>query len=507
MVDYADWQVDEVERPTDVPISLRGCANDLAYRLLNWNEGSKVISVMVEGPRGTGKSFAVLSILYALCYAFPGIQILVSRNKRESMSTSTLKTLEKCMPAGEPALNGPKPEGRSVYRFENGSEIHLAGLDQQDRIRGGTFDIVYHEEGTESDTPDGYETMLGTLRSFRAPFQMFITTTNPKQPGHWLNRFANEGRFERLKSRFEDNPALYSETRKAWTREGEAFIQGLKALTGHRYRRDYLGEWCAAEGVVFDEYDDSVHIIDGLIEKEPLMGHTLVVPKWGRRIPIDWYGVGMDFGYRAPGVVQVWGVNDEHRMLFRVAEVYKTNWQIDQWARAIRSLREEFPFETGVADCADAGNIAFLNDRCREFMGRGEGPFLHPANKAKGKLYGFDQLRWGFAKTEGGPRTFLLSNALRYGKDPNLASANKATCFEEELPNCVWRDAVGPKGIIKEEIDPSCADHAVDAAVYFHIFAWGRSETVTHDRTIFKPGTMGHWLGDYETLGWDWRMN
>lgn len=495
---YADDHVIEEIRP-----DLRGCIRELQQQFFTYNGPQVTRSIMVEGPRGTGKSYGVLMLIYVMCHVFPGIKVLLVRNKRRSMSGTTLSLFEQCMTRDDPAREGPKPEGRSVYRFENSSEVWVAGLDEEDRLRGFTVDVVYYEEGTESDSPSGYETLLGTLRSFRMPFQLFITTTNPKQPGHWLNRFANEGRIERYRSFFQDNPIYYSEEDQRFTQEGEAFIANLKRLTGHRYRRDYLGEWCAAEGTVFDEYDESLHIIDASIDRSRST-HELVVPAWNRRIKIDWYGVGMDFGYRAPGVLQVWGVNDEARMLFRVAEVYQTGWQLDQWAQVIRSLREEFPFETGVADSAEPRTIDFLNERARDFMKRGSGPFLRKAEKAKGKLWGLDQLRWGFSKSEGGPRTFLVRNALRYGRDETLTMNNKPSCFEDEIPNLVWREATGAKAIERDEPDPSCADHAIDTATYFHVFAWGRIEANRKRDTVFKPGTAGYVLQDWKILGWDW---
>lgn len=504
MVDYGDYHEwsGEPTHVVDVEPDLRGCIDQLRYRFLTYSGPRVIWDVMVEGPRGTGKSYGVLMLIYGMCSMFPGIRVLLVRNKRRSMSGTTLRVFEDCMPIGEPAKEGPKPEGRSVYRFENGSEVHVAGLDESDRLRGFTVDVVYYEEGTEGDSPDGWDTLRGTLRSWRMPFQLMITTTNPKQPGHWLNRYAMDGRIERFKSKFEDNPILYSLKDGDFTPEGKAFIDSLKRLTGHRYRRDYLGEWCAAEGTVFDEYDETVHIIDATIERSH-MGHSVVIPAWNRKVPIDWYGVGMDFGYRAPGVLQVWGVNDERRMLFRVAEVYQSGWQLDEWAKALRNLREEFPFETGVGDSAEPRTIDFINDRSRDFLRRGEGPFLRKAEKAKGKRWGLDQLRWGFSRSEGGPRTFLLRNALRYGRDENCQRANKPTCLEEELPNLVWRDATKSGGIERDEPDPSCADHAIDAAVYFHVFAWGRIEATRRRNTIFKPGTMGYVLGDYKVLGWD----
>lgn len=489
-------------------VELRGAVRDLARRMLTYKGPPVIWDIMVEGPRGTGKSRQVMQLLYTLVDLFPGSRGLLCRNKRHSMSGTTLPEWEKCL-AGDVAKDGTRPEGRSVYRFEREggvSHVYVAGLDEHERLRSFTLDWVYYEEGTESYTNESWDAMRGTLRSWKMPFQFIITTVNPKQKSHWLNKAADDGIIERHKTYFRDNPVLFDNAVGDFTPQGKAFVDGLKRMTGHRYRRDYLGEWCAAEGVVFDEYDPDVHIIDGRIEKGQF-GHVLHVPKWNRAIELHEYVISMDFGYRAPGVLQVWGVNGFEKKVFLVAEVYQPGKQLDWWSDVIHRMREEFPFETGVADSAEPRTIDFLNDRCRDIKrGRNDGPFIRPADKAKGKQWGLDQMRWGFSSIQGGPRTFILKDSSKwYPASETLVSAGKATCLPDELPDYVWREPKGEKAIEVDEPDPSCPDHSIDAATYFHVYAWKRFEQVAKQQTVFKPGTMGHWLGDYETLGWDWK--
>jgi len=480
---------------------LRGGVESLANAVLGWKGEPAVLQVLVEGPRGTGKSRQIMALLRAFCESFPGCRGYIIRNKRASMGGTTLVEWEKALGPGHPALRGADKSKRAFYRFPNGSEVWLAGLDEDERLKSSSLDWIYYEEGTESPTGSKWDTLVGCMRSWVMPVQVMITSTNPKHPGHWLNKRADIGTISRIKTRFQDNPVWYEADLVTPTAQGKAFIDSLSQLTGHKRRRDYEGVWSAAEGTVFDEFDESVHLIDAQIVKN-LKGDFVQSDRWpGRLIPINWYGIGMDFGWSAPGVLQVWACNDRQDLRFRVAEVYQTGWQLDQWAEAIAALHAEFNISWGVADSAEPRTIDFLNDRCRLFHQRRDEPFIRPADKANGKLWGLDQLHWGFSSRSGGPRTFLFKNALRYGADPSLVNEGVATCFEEELPNYMWDEKVAHR----DRPDKLCACHAIDAAIYFHIASWQRREAMLREETIFKPGTISHWLRDYEILGMDWR--
>lgn len=477
----------------DVHVELRGAVLEVARSVLGYDGAPVIRNIMIEGPRGTGKSRGFLQMLYALCYAYPGSRGIICRNKRRSMSGTTLPEFEKCMAIDEPAKEGPKPEGRSVYRFDNGTEVYAAGLDESDRLRSFTVDWIYYEEGTESESPDAWESLFGALRSWKMPLQFIATTVNPKQPGHWLNQRAIKGTIERYKSRFEDNPVLFDMATGTWTPNGAAFINQLKNLTGHRRMRDYEGLWSAASGLVFPEFEPETHILDARVHRS-LDGHFLEVQGWEDTVALDDYFVSMDFGYRAPGSLQVWGVNRRSRRMFLVAEVYQTMKQLDWWANALVALHEEFPFRAGVADCAEPRTIDFLNDRLGHLRDRPLARVIHKADKSAGKLHGLDQLRYGFKPLDSHvPSTYVLKRTLRYGADSALVEAAKPTCLVEELERYVWDEAdpKRPQSEKVEEPSDACADHAIDAAVYGHVWAWRRYfEKNTHVRE-YAPGTLG----------------
>lgn len=79
----------------------------------------------------------------------------------------------------------------------------------------------------------------------------FWFSCNPEGPGHWFYREwickAEERQMLHLRFRMEDNPTLSQETRQRYAR----------TFQGAFYRRFVLGEWTAADGVVYDFFDTS----------------------------------------------------------------------------------------------------------------------------------------------------------------------------------------------------------------------------------------------------------
>ena len=496
---YANAQYERDAIEGDLDVELRGCVGELARQMLGYDGPPIVRNIMIEGPRGTGKSRGFMQILYALVQMYPGSRGLLARNKRRSMSGTTLVEWEKCMAPGDPAREGPKPEGRSVYRFSNGSEVYVAGLDESDRLRSFTLDWIYYEEGTESESPDAWESLFGALRSWKMPFQFIATTVNPKQPGHWLNIRADRGSIERHRSRFEDNPTLFDSGSGDWTPTGRAFIDQLKNLTGHRRLRDYEGIWSAASGLVFPEFDEKVHMLTAT-RNRTLDSDSLAVSGWDQPAQIDDYFFSMDFGFRAPGTLQVWGVQRRNKTLFMLAEVYQPQRQLDWWADVLVSLHEEFPFRVGVADCAEPRSIELLNDRLGFLRDRPLARVVHKADKSAGKLHGLDLLRYGLKPLDADrPRTYVLRDNTRYGKAADLVENAKPTCFAEEIERYVWDEADPNRPQMEKVEAPSdkCADHSIDAAVYAHVFAWKRYFERPVKRERYRIGTLGRSL----TLG------
>jgi hypothetical protein len=88
----------------------------------------------------------------------------------------------------------------------------------------------------------------------------------------------------------EDNPVLYDRAKGEWTKAGLVYIDTLDRLTGPRKDRLRFGKWVQAEGIVYEGFERSKHLVDRF------------------EIPKEWprYWV-IDFGYTNPFCLPVLG--------------------------------------------------------------------------------------------------------------------------------------------------------------------------------------------------------
>ena len=118
---------------------------------------------------------------------------------------------------------------------------------------------------------------------------------NPEGPGHWFYREwickAEEKRMLCLRFTMRDNPSLDRATRKRYER----------MFRGAFYRRFVLGEWTAADGLVYDFFQED-------LAQEPPAG------------PFQAWRISCDYGTVNPASFGLWGRLGE--IWYRVAEYY-----------------------------------------------------------------------------------------------------------------------------------------------------------------------------------------
>ena len=416
--------------------------------------------VLIEGPAGTGKTRAVLEYVNYLCEEYPGIRVLLYRKTRTSMNESVLVTYEdKVLWEDHPAKVGDAHRNnRQFYKYPNGSHVVVGGMDNSARIMSTEYDVAACFEATEVSMDD-WEKVLSRLRNNIMPWQQAIADCNPSSQYHWLNQRANKGLMTRLLSRHVDNPSLT-----------DAYLANLSRLTGARYERLFKGRWVSEEGLVYDDWDPATHMIDE--EDLPSM---------------KWYFGSIDWGYRAPGVFQVWGVDGEFN-LYRVEEHYRTNQKYEWWADIVASAYDEYSLATIACDPAEPRSIDMLNDRLGEPSGRS---VERIARKADNDLMaGLDMVRWALRPGEDSPPRMRFVRHALVGRDPVLEEKHAPCCTEEEFPGFVWLKHEDGKPL-KEKPAPGCPDHGLDATRYAAMFAWKRDLSIYETEPMFPPGSIG----------------
>lgn len=494
-----------------VDVELRGAPWELLERLSG--APPYPTEVLLDGPAGTGKSMGASHLLYWMAHRYPGCRLLAVRKTRASLTESFCVTWEKTIPQGDECLEGPARTGRHSYKWSNGSELVLGGLDQPTRLYSTEWDVVFPEEWGEL-TEDESERFLRSLRNGRCPFQLIFGNTNPYYPTHWLNRrFAPndrgviEGKRLRLYSRHEDNPALFDGS--TWTEYGTRYLATLDGLTGVRKERLRYGRWVAAEGLIWPQYDPAVHLVSANLRWDNGLAYLDVA---GKVDPVElvWFCASVDWGYTAPGCMQVWGVTAD-KDAYRVAEIYRTGQTLDWWADRAAELHKEFRLRGIPCDPSRPEAIEKFNDRLGSRGGREAPRIAFAANNrlsttAQGDLGGLDQVRWALAPGEGKkPKMYFVRNALRFGPDPALVAQSKPTCFEEEAPAYVLLKAApgnedDPRYAKDERPDPTCDEHACDTTRYAAQYVWQHKFTVQPKEETFKPGTYGHMFGTPRSL-------
>lgn len=468
-------------------IEHRGAVYRLRLELEAVRHSSDVLEYLVEGPRGTGKSNGVAYLLWKFCRNYQNVRCLVIRSARSLLTDTFCKTYEEDVCPGHRSISQVQRTQRHEYLFpETNSRIVLGGLDEAIRYHGSDWDIIAIEEAVE-ETWKEVEPFLGSLRNHKLPFHALIYLTNPDAPKHWLNQRARAGLCKRMVCRHRDNPSLFDvvDKKPVPTAHGTSFLKQLHRYTGTAYKRHALGEWAGAEGMVWENFQESVHVI-----KTPR--HADGSPDWNA-LGLKGFIAGMDWGFSpAPASLSVYGRDSEKRLV-RVAGVYQTKRSLEWWAERIAELDTEFGLDRVKCDPSRNDSIELVNDWLSK---RGKPRLCEPADNKKassptGDLAGLDLVRWGLDKDEQGiPRIRFCEDALRFGVDVELKERNHPTQGWDEIPGYVMaRDSSGE--ILNDRTDPDAPDHMCDELRYVSAENWNRGAPKDPPIPNFDKGSMG----------------
>lgn len=405
--------------------------------------------VLFAGPAGTGKSRACLEKLHAMALKNPGMRGLICRKTLASLGSTALVTFEQhvakeYLQHGEMKWFGGSAKEAACYKYKNGSVIVVGGMDKSMKIMSSEYDVVYVQEATEL-TEEDWEAITTRLRNGQVSFQQLMADANPHVPTHWLKIRCDTGKTRMIRSRHEDNPTLFDPRTGEMTRGGRDYMSKLDALTGVRYQRLRKGIWCAAEGLVYEEFDPDIHV------------HKKI-----NRPPISWTRyITVDFGYTNPMVVQFWA-EDEDGRLYLYKELYATKTTVDEMAPKIKeamNLKYE-PRPRMIICDHDAEGRAVLE---REL-----GMSTTAAKKSVEDGIQAVKKRMRVSDADGRPRVYLCEGAL-VGQDKELANAKKPTCTLEEVVGYIW-----DRGTAKAQLDGKPPkeepvkedDHGMDAMRY-----------------------------------------
>lgn len=195
------------------------------------------------GAVSSGKTFTSIDVLERdIKHLPPGDAMIIGVN-RGSIQRNILNTFYNNLGWSPPSSknNEDKLFGRNLYFVGANDEGAVK------TIQGSSLVLAYVDEATR--IPEPFWKMLESRMRIRGA--RIHATCNPDTPAHWLKKdYIDRADNADLDIKFwnftlDDNPSL-----------DPAYVKRIKAsYTGMWYKRYILGEWCAAHGIVYDQFD------------------------------------------------------------------------------------------------------------------------------------------------------------------------------------------------------------------------------------------------------------
>lgn len=394
---------------------------------------SRNSEVLLNGPAGTGKSRACLEKLNLMCMLNPGMRGLMVRKTLTSLTSTGLVTFrehvaKELLENNELFWYGGSTVEPAAFKYKNGSTINVGGMDKATKIMSSEYDVVYVQEAIELSEND-WESITTRLRNGKVSFQQIIADTNPDTPTHWLKQRVDSGRTLMIDTVHEDNPVLFQNG--VMTKVGESYMSKLDSLTGVRLQRLRYGKWVAAEGLVYENFDPSVHCRPNYTVEPPA--------DWARYLSID-------FGYTNPFVCQWWAEDpDGNLILYR--EIYKTKGLVEDHARMIKENLGKGSFQAVICD-HDAEDRATLE----RHLG------MNTVAAKKTVSDGIQAVSSRLNPAGNGKPRLIFCRDTVMNRDQELSDSKRPTSTLEEMVGYVWNPSKDQP--VKEN------DHGMDAMRY-----------------------------------------
>jgi phage terminase large subunit len=399
-----------------------------------WQSGDR--ECLVSGPAGTGKSRGILQKIHFCAQKYPGMRAIMCRKTRKSLAQSAMVTYEKkVLPEGW-------LENKYVwfnttdqqYEYVNGSIIAVGGMDDPSKIMSSEWDMIYPQEATEL-SQDDWQALVTRLRNDVMPYQQLIGDCNPSYPTHWLKQRCDRGDTRMILSKHADNPSLT-----------QAYLKSLKtSLHGVMKLRLFDGVWAAAEGMVYDNWNPSIHIVS----KKQLT-------QWGifhddgqlNRLKIQKIVAGADWGFTNPGSIGIYIIDNDDRM-YMIREVYRTKRLIGWWVEQALALHREFIVDEWVCDPSEP---AYIQDFCNA----GLNAFGAINDIRPGVDAALERLD---VRADGRAGFYMYEFALQ-DRDELRDNDHQPVCFENEINAYVWPQLKDGQPV--KEVPVKLNDHSMD---------------------------------------------
>lgn len=453
---------------------------------------------LTGGGFGSGKSTALIAEVLKIAVDYPGSTLLVARATFPKLnSTVRREFFNWCPPSWIKSWN--KTDNTVV--LHNDTTIDFRYIAQRDAGAGEStsnllsanysavfVDQIEDAEITESD----FEQLLGRLRD-NTPYagtditmprtgpRMMVLTCNPTlgwvykrlvKPYH--NYLAGkldydlicvmdeygmpvldaDGKQQPLIEVFESS--TYDNAQNL----APDYIQTLEATYRGKMRQRYLlGKWVAFEGVVYDEYDEDVHVIP----HQYMLDHVQSIRMNGyEMVPIEAY----DFGITAPSCY-LFGVTDPDGAVYLLDGYYEREMGVTEQAAKITEIRTRYGVgyvrpedmhlfaDPQVAKRTNAANSGIGLSVQEMFRRQG----IHMRLASNDKMPGIMRVKEMLE-----PRTTVINPFTTAYGAPMLYVADTLTFLRDEITTYRWKKGVHDDVPTDKPVEVN--DHAMDALRY-----------------------------------------
>jgi PBSX family phage terminase large subunit len=246
---------------------------------------SQAREVLYSGAFGSGKTRATCMKLVLRASRRGACEALV-RKHLVTLKATSLRTLlepEGSLPPVLPAGTYEHNKSEKIIRIHGGGQILYFGLDdagERTNTKRGSYNlsgvgIDQAEELTESD----YIMLRGRIRATveGMPNQIYGACNPDSDEHHLAKRFG----FNKTRKAAPGTHAIQTASADNFLLPAD-YLADLNTLTGIFYRRYVLGEWCAADGAIYETFTRDAFVCerDGVPWVETICGVD-----WGMRNP------------------------------------------------------------------------------------------------------------------------------------------------------------------------------------------------------------------------------
>lgn len=272
------------------------------------------------GGYNNGKTFVLCLKILDLLRTYDHTRGVLGRAKRKDLETSTLACLFDVMGCTESTIRlHPWVQSwnasRHLLRLKNGSELYGIPLENKDAwssIEGGTFGFAAIDQ-VEQVPEEAFGTLLGRVkRNAAAGCPKWIGVVGNPAGHNWVWE-----RWKRDQGTPNQNPNYYLVEASTYDnpfRDPE-YIKDQAEFLGKdsaAFKRVVHGSWDAFVGQVYDEFRESVHVID------PFM------------VPDNWkICLTSDLGWADPTVFLWWAVDWDGN--YHVYQEHYHSYQLPSW--------------------------------------------------------------------------------------------------------------------------------------------------------------------------------